>query len=62
MRKMKHEAQEDVEEDPAQPLSVVAKNIGRYVLDEFERDTFLDGLSLGVWDEDFGYYKPMEEK
>lgn len=58
---MKHEAKEDVEEDPAQHLPVVAKNIGRYVLEEFERDTFLDGLSLGIWDEEFGYYKTKEE-
>ena len=23
-----------------------------------EPDNFLDGLSLGYWDEEFGYYKP----
>lgn len=27
-------------------------------LSEPERDPFLDGLSLGVWDEKFGYYLP----
>lgn len=25
-----------------------------------ERDDFIDGLSLGVWDEEFGYYLPAE--
>lgn len=25
---------------------------------EVEPDDFLNGLSLGIWDEEFGYYKP----
>ena len=29
---------------------------------DFERDPFLDGLSLGVWDEDFDYYLPDIKK
>lgn len=28
---------------------------------EIEPDDFAKGLELGVWDEDFGYYRPLSE-
>lgn len=59
---MKHE--EDLPEVTPEPDIELVKQIGQAAMSFgiAERDTFLDGLSLGVWDEEFDYYRPSDEK
>ena len=44
-------------EDEDLPSSVLHKALGEMVM----RDTFIDGLSLGIWDEEFGYYRAEKD-
>ena len=51
---------EKLDEDPEDevlPNTILSEALGEMVM----RDTFIDGLSLGIWDEEFGYYRAEKD-
>lgn len=59
---MEMENEKAPDDDPV-PRDQLSQALGKVMIEygQPEHDTFIDGLSLGVWDDDFGYYRPAHE-